>query len=86
MASPGDRDRYHIRPHDDGLKHTADSQERAAGDTAHEADLPKPPSPSRKKMNEPEFVLVSSFGEPSSSKSHVSPKFPAFTARVFAYQ
>jgi hypothetical protein len=46
-----------------------------AGDTAPEADLPKPPSPPRKKMTEPEFVLVSSSGEPAGPKIHVSPKF-----------
>jgi hypothetical protein len=85
-ASLGDRDRYQIRPHDDALEHTADLQERVAGDAAPEADLPKPPSPLGKKMNEPEFVLVSSSGEPSSSKSHVSLKFPAFTTRIFACQ
>jgi hypothetical protein len=39
-----------------------------------------------KKMTEPEFVLVSSSGEPSSSKSHVSPEFPAFTTHMFACQ
>jgi hypothetical protein len=74
------------RPHDDTLEHTADSQERAVGDTAPEVDPPKPPSPSKKKMNEPEFVLISSSGEPSSSKSHVSPRFLAFTPRMFACQ
>jgi hypothetical protein len=44
-------------------------QDAAPGD-----DLPKPPPPPRKKMIEPELVLVSSSGEPSSPKSHVSPK------------
>jgi hypothetical protein len=83
-VSPGDRDRYQVRPHDDALEQTADSQEKAAGDAALEADLPKPPSPSGKKMTELEFVLVSSSGEPSSSKSHVSPKILAFTTHMFA--
>jgi hypothetical protein len=63
-----------------------DSQEKAAGDAAPEADLPKPPSPSGKKMTEPKFVMVSSSGEPSISKSHVSPKILAFTIRMFACQ
>jgi hypothetical protein len=51
-----------------------DSQEKAAGDAALGDDLPKPPPPSRKKRIEPELVLVSSSGEPSGPKSHVSPK------------
>jgi hypothetical protein len=63
-----------------------DSQEKAARDAAPEADLPKPPSPSGKKMTEPEFVLVSSSGEPSSSKSHISLKILAFTIHMFACQ
>jgi hypothetical protein len=74
MASPRDRDRYQVRPHDNALEQTADSQDKTAGDTAPEADLPKPPSPLGKKMTEPQFVLVSSSGEPSGPKSHVSPK------------
>jgi hypothetical protein len=39
-----------------------------------EVDLPKPPSPPKKKMIEPELILVSSSGEPSGPKSHISPK------------
>jgi hypothetical protein len=73
-ASPGDCDRYQVWPHDDALEQIMDSQDKIAGDAAPEDDLPKPPSPSGKKMTEPEFVLVSSSGEPSGSKSHVSPK------------
>jgi hypothetical protein len=72
--SPGDRDRYQVRPHDDTLKQTADSQEKTSRDAGPEADLTKPPSPPGKKMTEPEFVLVSSSGEPSGPKNHVSPK------------
>jgi hypothetical protein len=85
-VSPGDHDRFLVRPHDDALEQTADSQEKAAGDAAPEADLPKPPSPSRKKMTEPKFILVSSSSDPSSSKSHVSPKIPVFSTRMFACQ
>jgi hypothetical protein len=51
-----------------------DSQEKAAGDVALGDDLLKPPPPPWKKMIEPELVLVSSSGEPSGPKSHVSPK------------
>jgi hypothetical protein len=72
--SPGDRDRYQVRPHDDTLKQTADSQEKTSRDAAPEADLTKPPSPPGKNMTEPEFILVSSSGEPSGPKNHVSPK------------
>jgi hypothetical protein len=85
-ASPGDRDRYQVRPHDDALEQTADSQDKTARDAAPEAGLPKPPSPSGKKMTEPEFVLVSSSGEPSGPKSHVSPKILTFSTRMLAYQ
>jgi hypothetical protein len=74
--SPGDRDQYQVRPHDDTLEQTADSQEKTARDAASEADLTKPPSPPGKKMTEHEFVLVSSSGEPSGPKSHVSLKIP----------
>jgi hypothetical protein len=73
-VSSGDHDRYQVRPHDNTLEQTADSQDKIAGDAAPEADLPKPLSPPGKKMTEPEFVLVSSSGEPSGPKSHVSPK------------
>jgi hypothetical protein len=51
-----------------------DSQEKAAEDAAPRDDLPKLPPPPRKKKTEPELVLVSSSGEPSDPKSHVSPK------------
>jgi hypothetical protein len=74
-ASQGDRDRYQVRPHDSTLEQTADSQEKVAGDAAPE-DLPKP-SPPPKKMIEPKLVLVSSSGEPSGPKRHVSPKILA---------
>jgi hypothetical protein len=53
-----------------------DSQEKAAGDAVLE-DLPKPSPPPKKKMIEPELVLVSSSGEPSGPKCHVSPKILA---------
>jgi hypothetical protein len=53
------------------------SQEKAAGDAAPEVDLPKPSPPPKKKTIEPELVLVSSSGEPSGAKSHVSPKILA---------
>jgi hypothetical protein len=72
--SPGDHDRYQVRPHDDTLEQTVDSQEKIAGDAVPETDLPKPPSPPGKKMTEPEFILVSSSSEPSGPKSYVSPK------------
>jgi hypothetical protein len=47
---------------------------------------PQPPSPPKKKKNEPDFVLISSSGEPSSSKSHVSLKFSTFVPHMFACQ
>jgi hypothetical protein len=50
-----------------------DSQEKAAGDTTP-GDLPKSSPPPKKKTIEPELVLVSSFGEPSGPKCHVSLK------------
>jgi hypothetical protein len=74
--SPGDRDRYQVRPHNDTLEQTADSQEKIVEDAAPEADLTKPPSPPGKKMTEHEFVLISSSGEPFGPKNHVSPKIP----------
>jgi hypothetical protein len=36
-------------------------------------DLPKPSPPPKKKIIEPELVLVSSSGEPSGPNNHVSP-------------
>jgi hypothetical protein len=74
-ASQGDRGRFQIQPHDSTLKQTADSQEKATGD-ATPGDLPKL-SPPPNKMTEPEFVLVSSSGEPFGPKHHVSPKILA---------
>jgi hypothetical protein len=53
-----------------------DSQEKATGDTAL-GDLSKLSPPPKKKMIEPKFVLVSSFGEPFGPKRHVSPKILA---------
>jgi hypothetical protein len=73
---PGDQDQYQVRPHDDALEQTADSQEKAADVAAPEAVLTKPSTYSKKKMTEHEFVLVSSSGEPSGPNSHVSPKIP----------
>jgi hypothetical protein len=68
FASQGERDRFLLRPRDSTLEHTADSQEKGAGDVAVKA------SPLKKKAPEPEpdFILVSSSGEPSGSKHHVS--------------
>jgi hypothetical protein len=73
---PEDRDQYQVQPHDDALEQTADSQEKAADVTAPKAVFMKPSSSPKKKMTEHEFVLVSSSGEPSSPKSHVSPNIP----------
>jgi hypothetical protein len=75
-VSQGDHDRFQIQPHDSTLEQTTDSQEKAAGGVAP-GDLPKPSPPPKKKMIEPEFVLVSSFGEPSGPRRHVSPKILA---------
>jgi hypothetical protein len=76
-VSPGDHDRYQVRPHDSALEQTADSQDKAARDATPKVDLPKPPPPLNKKMIEAELILVSSSSEPSSPKSHVSPKILA---------
>jgi hypothetical protein len=70
-ASLGDHDRFQIRPHDSTLEQTVDSQEKEAGDAAL-GDLPKSSPPPKKNMVEPELVLVSSSGEPSGPKCHVS--------------
>jgi hypothetical protein len=75
-VSQGDHDRYQVRPHDSTLEQTADSQEKATRDAAPE-DLLKPSPPPKRKMIEPDFVLVSSSGEPSGPKCHVSPKILA---------
>jgi hypothetical protein len=40
-------------------------------------DLPKSSPPSKKDTVEPDLILVSSSGEPSGSKRHVSPKILA---------
>jgi hypothetical protein len=85
-ASPGDRDRYQVRPHDSTLEQTADSQEKVARDTAPEVDLPKPPPSPKKKTIEPGLVLVSSSSEPSGPNSHVSLKILDFAILMFAYQ
>jgi hypothetical protein len=76
-ASQGERDRYQVRPHDSTLEQTTDSQEKAAGDAAP-GDLPKLSPPPKKKVIEPKLVLVSSSGEPSGPKRHVSPEILAF--------
>jgi hypothetical protein len=55
---------------------SADSQEKEAGDAAP-GDLPKSSPPPKKKTIEPELVLVSSSGEPSGPKRHVSLKILA---------
>jgi hypothetical protein len=73
-VSQCNRNRFKVRPHNSALEQTADSQEKAAGDAAPGDDLPKPSPSPRKKRIEPELVLVSSSGEPSGPKSHVSPK------------
>jgi hypothetical protein len=75
-VSLGDRDRFQIRPHDSTLEQTADSQEKEAGD-AVAGDPPKP-SPV-----EPELVMVSSSGEPSGPKRHVSQKFYLHNSNVY---
>jgi hypothetical protein len=51
-------------------------QEKVAGDAAP-GELLKPSPPPKKKMIEPDFVLVSSSGKPSGPKCHVSPKILA---------
>jgi hypothetical protein len=84
-ASLSDCDRFQIRPHDSTLEHTVDSQEKAAGD-ATPGDPPKSSPPPKKKMIKPKLVLVSSSGEPSGPKRHVSPKILAFTTLIFAHQ
>jgi hypothetical protein len=72
-ASLGDRERFQFRPHDSTLEQTADSQEKDVGDAALE-NLPKSSPPPKKNTVEPDLILVSSSGEPSGSKCHVSPK------------
>jgi hypothetical protein len=56
-----------------------------AGDAAPGDDLLNLPPPSKKKRTEPELVLVSSSGEPSSPKSHVSLEKPGLVIPMIAY-
>jgi hypothetical protein len=74
--SLGDRDRFQVQTHDSALEQTTDSQEKAAEDATPE-DLLKPSPPPKKKIIEPNFIRVSSSGEPSGPKCHVSPKILA---------
>jgi hypothetical protein len=74
LTCPGDQDQYQVRPHDDALEQTADSQEKAADVVAPEVALMKPSTSSKKKAMEQEFVLVSSSDGPSGPSNHVSPK------------
>jgi hypothetical protein len=67
-ASQGKRDRFLLRPRNSTLEQTADSQEKGTGDAAVKA------CPSKKKADESDFILVSSSGEPSGPKHHVSLK------------
>jgi hypothetical protein len=76
-ASLGDHERFQFRPHDSTLEQTADSQEKDVGDATLK-DLPKSSPPPKKNMVEPDLILVSSSGEPSGSKHHVSPKTLVF--------
>jgi hypothetical protein len=66
-----ERDRFQFKRHDSTLEETADSQEKNVGDATLK-DLPKPSSPLKKNAIEPDLILVSSSGEPSGSKRHVS--------------
>jgi hypothetical protein len=81
----GEHERFQFRPHDSTLEQTADSQEKNIGDAALE-DLPKLSPPPKKNVAKPELVLVSSSGEPSGPKCHVSPKIPVFITLIFARQ
>jgi hypothetical protein len=72
LGSLGERDRFQFQCHDSTLEQTADSQEKDAKD-AMLKDLLKLSSPLKKSAAEPDFILVSSSGEPSGSKRHVSP-------------
>jgi hypothetical protein len=76
LASLGDCDRFQIRPHDSTHEQTTDLQEKEAVD-ATPGDLPKSSPPPKKSTVEPDLILVSSFGEPSGPKHHVSPKILA---------
>jgi hypothetical protein len=68
-----ERDRFQFRCHDSTLEETADLQEKEAEDATLK-DLLKPLPPPKKSTAEADFILVSSSGEPSGSKHHVSPK------------
>jgi hypothetical protein len=80
LAILGDHERFQFRPHDSTLEQNADSQEKNIGDIALE-DLPKSSRPPKKNTVDPDLILVSSSGEPSSSKHHVSPKILALCIR-----
>jgi hypothetical protein len=71
-GSLGERDQFQFRRHGSTLEQTADSQEKDAEDATLK-DLLKLSSPPKKSAAEPDFILVSSSGEPSGSKRHVSP-------------
>jgi hypothetical protein len=68
-----ERDRFQFKRHDSTLEETIDSQEKE-GEYATLKDIPKPSSPTKKSTAEADFILVSSSGEPSGSKHHVSSK------------
>jgi hypothetical protein len=70
-GSLGERDRFQFRRHDSTLEQTADSQEKDVEDTTLKGLL-KLSSPPKKSAAEPDLILVSSSGEPSGSKRHVS--------------
>jgi hypothetical protein len=80
---PGNQDQYQVRPHDDALEQTADSQEKAADVAVPEVALMKPSTSSKKKATEQEFVLVSSSDGPSGLSNHVSPKSFLLALRIF---
>jgi hypothetical protein len=69
-----DRERFHFRAHDASLEQTADSQEKAIEDATLK-DLPKPSPPAKKNAVKPDVILVTSSGEPSKPKRHVSSIF-----------
>jgi hypothetical protein len=67
----GDRDRFHVWPHDATLEQTADSQERSHEDAALK-DLLKLLPPSKKSTVKPNLIPVTSFDGPSEPNRHVS--------------
>jgi hypothetical protein len=85
LGSLVERDRFQFRRHDSTLEETADLQEKE-GEDATLKDLLKPSSPPKKSAAEPDFILVSSSGEPSGSKRHVSPKNLIFMHLIFTHQ